>query len=92
MESVNAPGITSHLPADDMAEEKHTALASNASKDGDDHAVGHARIYIDPQKESKMLLKFDVGNIAQVSSATLIFRTVVVCNRAARALLHDGHP
>lgn len=46
-----------------MVDEKQTPVDSDLSKHANDHAVGEAQAYIDPKKESRMLLKFDVRHL-----------------------------
>ena len=48
-----------------MADEKQLPVESNGSQEADDLAVGDSQIYIDPTKESKMLLKFDGKSLKQ---------------------------
>ena len=48
-----------------MADEKDHRTGVVRPEDADDHATGESRFYIDPKRESRMLLKFDVRSPQQ---------------------------
>lgn len=57
--NVSVP-LTRTIRLTNMADHKQSALAPKEAKDTDDVVIGESQVYIDPKKESRLLLKFDV--------------------------------